>query len=76
MPDVSADPRYWPQATLSETRSELAVPLIFGGETIGAIDVESDQLAAFGDEDVYILRTLADQIAIAIHEARLYTADR
>ena len=76
VPDVSAEPRYWPQATLAETRSELAVPLIFGSEIIGAIDVESDQPSAFGDEDIYILRTLADQIAIAIHEARLYAAER
>lgn len=76
VPDVSADPRYWPMATLVETKSELAVPLIFGSQTIGAIDIESDQLNAFGDEDIYILRTLADQIAIAIHEARLYAAER
>ena len=76
VPDVQADPRYYPQATLSATRSELAVPLIFGGHTIGAIDIESDQVAAFGDEDVFILRTLADSIAIAIHEARLYAAER
>jgi serine phosphatase RsbU (regulator of sigma subunit)/putative methionine-R-sulfoxide reductase with GAF domain len=76
VPDVSAEARYWPSAALAETRSELAVPLIFGGKTIGAIDIESDQLAAFDDEDIYILQTLADQIAIAIHEARLYAAER
>lgn len=74
--DVTLDPRYWPLAALPETRSELAVPLIFGGEPIGAIDVESDQAAAFGDDDIYTLRTLADQIATAIHEARLYAAER
>ncbi len=76
VPDVLADPRYWPVAVLAETKSELAVPLIFGGKTIGALDVESDQPAAFNDEDIYILSTLADQIAIAIHEARLYAAER
>jgi sigma-B regulation protein RsbU (phosphoserine phosphatase) len=76
VPDVQVDPRFYPQALLAETRSELAVPLIFGGQTIGAIDVESDQLAMFDAEDSYILSTLADQIAIAIHEARLYAAER
>lgn len=76
VPDVQADPRYYPQATLSATRSELAVPLIYGGHTIGAIDIESDQVAAFGEDDVFILSTLADSIAIAIHEARLYAAER
>ena len=76
VPDVTRDERYWPMATLPQTQSELAVPLIFGEEVIGAIDVESDQVAAFDDEDIYTLRTLADQIAIAIHEARLYAAER
>jgi phosphoserine phosphatase RsbU/P len=76
VPDVTRDERYWPMASLPQTQSELTVPLIFGEEVIGAIDVESDQLAAFDDEDIYTLRTLADQIAIAIHEARLYAAER
>jgi sigma-B regulation protein RsbU (phosphoserine phosphatase) len=76
VPDVTQDDRYWPDATLRATRSELAVPLIFGEQIIGAIDVESDLVAAFNDEDIYTLRTLADQIAIAIHEARLYAAER
>jgi serine phosphatase RsbU (regulator of sigma subunit)/signal transduction protein with GAF and PtsI domain len=76
VPDVTRDERYWPMASLPQIQSELAVPLIFGEEVIGAIDVESDQPAAFDDEDVYTLRTLADQIAIAIHEARLYAAER
>lgn len=76
VPDVAADPRYYPQATLSETRSELTVPLIFGDQVIGAIDVESDQPSAFNDEDLFVLGTLADQIAVAIHEARLYAAER
>jgi serine phosphatase RsbU (regulator of sigma subunit)/putative methionine-R-sulfoxide reductase with GAF domain len=76
VPDVTRDERYWPIAALPETQSELAVPLIFGEDVIGAIDVESDQPAAFDDDDIYTLRTLADQIAIAIHEARLYAAER
>lgn len=76
VPDVTRDERYWPMASLPQTQSELAVPLIFGEEVSGAIDVESDQAAAFGDEDIYTLRTLADQIAVAIHEARLYAAER
>ena len=76
VPDVTRDERYWPSAVLPNSQSELAVPLIFGEDIIGAIDVESDQAAAFDDDDIYTLRTLADQIAIAIHEARLYSAER
>ncbi|HET7377435.1 MAG TPA: GAF domain-containing protein, partial [Anaerolineae bacterium] len=40
VPDVMLDDRYWPQATLTKTRSELVVPLVFGGDVIGALDVE------------------------------------
>ncbi|HLF28867.1 MAG TPA: SpoIIE family protein phosphatase [Anaerolineae bacterium] len=74
--DVSNDPRYLPVTSLPETRSELAVPLIFGQTILGALDVESSAPDAFTEEDIFILRTLADQVAIAIHEARLYAAER
>jgi serine phosphatase RsbU (regulator of sigma subunit)/putative methionine-R-sulfoxide reductase with GAF domain len=74
--DVSLDPHYAPQDSVPETRSELAVPLIFGKQVLGVLDVESSELGAFTHEDVFILRTLADQVAIATHEARLYAAER
>ncbi len=74
--DVSADPHYLPLTSLPETRSELAVPLIFGRNILGALDVESSERDAFTQDDVFILRTLADQVAIATHEARLYAAER
>ena len=74
--DVSADPHYIALASVPETRSELAVPLTFGQRILGALDVESSELNAFTQEDLFILRTLADQVAIATHEARLYAAER
>ncbi len=74
--DVLADPHYVALAFLPETRSELAVPLTFGQRILGALDVESSELNAFSQEDLFILRTLADQVAIATHEARLYAAER
>ncbi len=74
--DVSTEPHYLPLESLPETRSELAVPLVFGKDVLGALDVESSDVNAFTQEDVFILRTLADQVAVAIHEARLYAAER
>jgi sigma-B regulation protein RsbU (phosphoserine phosphatase) len=70
VPDVRRDPRYIP--TNPETRSEMAVPLIYRDRVIGVVDLESPRLAYFSDEHVRIFSTLAPQIAIAIENARLY----
>ena len=69
--DVGADAVFFDNPDLPDTRSEVALPLITRGEIIGALDVQSRQSAAFGGEDVQALQTLADQIAIAIVNARL-----
>ena len=68
--DVSADPRYI--LVNPETRSEMAVPLIYRDRVIGVLDLESSHPAYFTDEHVRIFSTLAPQIAIAIENARLY----
>jgi len=57
---------------LPDTRSEMALPLISRGEVIGALDVQSVEPEAFSDEDVAILQTMADQVALAIGNARLF----
>jgi serine phosphatase RsbU (regulator of sigma subunit)/signal transduction protein with GAF and PtsI domain len=74
--DVENDTRYRCVAALDETRSELTVPLLLEDEIVGVLDVQSDQLGAFGSDDLFILETLGDQLAIAIQEARLYEAER
>ncbi len=70
VPDVSKDSRY--VMTNPETRSEMAVPLIYRDRVIGVVDLESPQLNYFSEEHVRIYSTLAPQIAIAIENARLY----
>jgi signal transduction histidine kinase len=70
--DVSADPRYLHLNGADRTRSELAVPLIFGDEIIGVLDVESEHVGAFTELDVSTIQIVADQLAVAIHNARLY----
>jgi sigma-B regulation protein RsbU (phosphoserine phosphatase) len=76
--DVTQEPRYIPDdpRLLPDTRAELAVPLVLEGVTVGVLDVQSTQLDAFGQEDSFILRTLADQVAVAVNSARAYEAQR
>jgi GAF domain-containing protein len=70
--DVGSDAVFFDNPDLPETRSEMALPLKTRGEIIGALDVQSREVAAFADEDVEVLQTLADQVAIAISNARLF----
>ncbi len=57
---------------LPETRSELALPLISRGQATGAITIQSSEETAFSKEDIAVLQTMADQLANAIENARLY----
>jgi len=73
--DVRAESRYtnfYPD--LIPTQSELCVPIRVGHETVGVLDVQSPQLNAFDQNDVRVMETLADQIVVAIENARLYEA--
>jgi phosphoserine phosphatase RsbU/P len=68
--DVKKDPRYI--ETNPETRSELAVPLIYNDKVIGVLDLEHTKRGFFTDDHQRTVTTLAAQIAIAIENARLY----
>jgi len=70
VPDVSKDPRYI--KLNAETRSELAVPLIYNDRVIGVLDLEHTKRGYFTDDHVRMITTLAAQVAIAIENARLY----
>jgi PAS domain S-box-containing protein len=69
--DVSQNPHYIRKAT-EITQSELAVPIKSGRDTIGVLDLQSNDPDAFDSTDVMLMETLADQIAAAIKNARLY----
>lgn len=73
--DVGKDAVHFVNPDLPATRSEMALPLVSRGQVIGVLDVQSVQEAAFTEEDVAVLRTMADQLANAIGNARLYTAE-
>jgi sigma-B regulation protein RsbU (phosphoserine phosphatase) len=70
VPDVSKDPRYIPSNP--ETRSELAVPLVYKDKVIGVLDLEHTRRGFFTDDHRRTVTTLAAQVAIAIENARLY----
>ncbi len=70
--DTGADAVFFDNPDLPETRSEVALPLRARGERIGVLDVQSTEPDAFSHEDVAMLQTLADQVAVAISNAQLY----
>lgn len=74
--DVSQEPRYYALEPLPDTHSELAVPIRVQDQVVGVLDVQSTELNAFDQADLFILQTLADQAAVAIENARLYAAER
>lgn len=69
--DVDADGAFVPNPDMPATRSEMALPLSARGRVIGVLDVQSEQAAAFTEEDVSVLQTMAEQVALAIQNARL-----
>jgi len=71
--DVGREPRYRYVDALPETRSEVALPLRIGDRVLGVLDVQSDRRHAFDETDLLTLRALADQIAISVEDARLYS---
>ncbi len=70
--DVGEEAIRFDNPLLPDTRSEMALPLVSRGRVIGALDVQSTEGAAFTDEDVAVLQTMAGQLANAIENARLF----
>ena len=71
--DVGLDPVFFNNPELPNTRSEMALPLILRDQIVGVIDMQSEDAGAFTENDANTLSILADQIAIAIENARLFT---
>jgi signal transduction histidine kinase len=70
--DVTADPRYLPTPGGAPSRAELAVPITLSERVLGVVNVERDE--PFCDEDAAIVEIIADQLAVAIENARLYAS--
>lgn len=69
--DVGADAVFFNNPDLPMTRSEVALPLMVRTRVLGVLDIQSDKSQAFNADDIDILQTLSDQVAIAIENARL-----
>lgn len=74
--DVGEDAVYFNNPDLPNTRSEIALPLKIGQTVVGALDVQSTEESAFNDEDISVLSLLADQVSMAIDNARLFDQSR
>lgn len=74
--DVGVDAVFFDNPELPDTHSEMALPLKSGGLVVGALDVQSTETGAFADEDIQMLTLLADQVSLAIENARLFEATR
>ena len=72
--DVTNDPAHLKNPLLPDTKAEAVIPLLIGELVYGALDVQSTMINAFSDWDVMILDTIADQLAIAVQNARLYAS--
>ncbi len=70
--NVRQDPDFLPHPLLPETQSEMAVPMIVGDTLLGVLDIQSDQVGHFSEEDISIHTTLAAQVAVALQNARQY----
>ena len=74
--DVGLDAVFFDNPDLPNTRSEVALPLKTRGQTIGILDVQSTEAGAFSTEDLQVLTALANQVSIALENARLLTETR
>jgi signal transduction histidine kinase len=70
--DVTKSPLYLPQSSRPATRAELAIPLLTKNELLGVFDLQSEKVDRFSPEDIAVLTTLAEQIAIAVRNANLF----
>jgi len=74
--DVGKDPVFFNNPDLPETHSEMALPLRSEGRIVGALDVQSKKTGAFTDDDIQMLSLLANQVSLAIENARLFDESR
>jgi GAF domain-containing protein len=74
--DVTTDPIFYEAVDLPGIRSEIAVPLIYAGQAIGALDVQETAPNAFSEGDIATMEALAAMVTVAVHHSCLGDQDR
>jgi GAF domain-containing protein len=70
--DATREANFMSDPRMPETRSELAVPLIAGGNLLGVFDIQSDQVGRFTEADISVQTTLAAQVSTSIQNVRSF----
>lgn len=70
--DVEKEAAWLPNELLPDTRSEIAVPIATGGKVVGVLDVQHNVAAGFNEESAELIQSIANQVAIAIQNARTF----
>lgn len=70
--DVRQAPDWLPNPLLPDTRAEMAVPIVLDGQVVGVLDVQQDKVGGLDESDASLLRSLANQVAIAMRNANLF----
>jgi len=72
VPNTAENPVWLPNPLLPNTRAELAVPIALGDRVLGVLDVQHDVINGLDNEDVEVLQSLANQVAVATQNARTF----
>ncbi|MCB0211457.1 MAG: PAS domain S-box protein [Anaerolineae bacterium] len=74
--DVRQAPGFLQNPLLPETQSEMVVPMLIGEQVVGVLDVQSDKMDSFNQEDIRIYTILANEVASAVRNAQLFESVR